>query len=136
MSEPSFQAEYYIVRTAPPFFVGDRALQATAFVLERSQDVLLEPTWRTLVDLSRVEALQLEGRLEGVTAVDIVQLSADRPARLVLQSDERLATALERAYWDKNLLLSNGLLNPDVLEAVTSMEHHSLVALAEGHAWA
>jgi len=104
-------------------------------VLERSQDVLLEPTWRTLVDLSRVEALQLEGRLEGVTAVDIVQLSADRPARLVLQSDDRLATELERAYWDKTLLLSNGLLNPEVLEAVTSMERHSLIALAEGHSW-
>ncbi|MCB9745283.1 MAG: hypothetical protein H6741_08845 [Alphaproteobacteria bacterium] len=130
-----YQSETFIVRAPPPFHAGEVTVAPTGFALERQHDLLGEPQWRTLVDLDRVQALELEGALEGVTAVGLVVLPLERPARLRLVPDRELAALLERAYWDGTLLLPNGRIGPLVFEELIQGSRHVLERLEAGHAW-
>ena len=134
-TEPSFLAEIFIVRSPPPLRAGARHLELTGFALERSQDTSMEPSWRLMADLSRIEALGLEGELPGVTAVVLVRMPAGPPVRLVLAPEPALAAQLEEVYRTGALILPDGQLNAAVFEAATTVAHKELLELREGSSW-
>ncbi|MCB9759671.1 MAG: hypothetical protein H6739_07495 [Alphaproteobacteria bacterium] len=130
-----FQVETFILRAAPPLRAGARSVAPVAFALRRWHDVLEEPRWQAIVDLSRVDALELEGHVEGLTAVGLARLPRDKAARLVLTPDEALAAALERASWAGGLVLSNGLLGSSILVPATDACRYRLDRLDEAAPW-
>ena len=134
-TESSLLAEVFIVRSPPPLRAGAKKLELTGFALERLLEGSMPPSWTIMADLSRIEALGLEGELPGVTAIVLVQMPAGPPVRLVLGPEPALAAQLEEVYRAGTLILPDGQLNPAVFEAATTVTHKELRELREGASW-